>query len=353
MDQLLSLFGEQRYTRTLDQITRFWRGEGRVMMTVINWADGYRQRFDDAVILENAPKHLATMAALPGAQMPFLFADFGTVSTAKYWGGAAHFDSTGGNIFIEPMAQEIDEALALTPKPVDDPALDGAHGVRLWRELSAQLETNCLWLRSPDMQGVLNTAGLVMNQEELLMAMYAEPEQIHRFLDRVCDFLIDYAQYLRRETGDRLCGNIWPYTFLPSNMGLSFTEDLMPLLSPELYVEFGIPQLKRLQSVFGGLHIHCCGDWGRHAANLANAGLNIVAMEFHYPATRIEELQPLIDQGVVFIPYLIQDRQQDFAETYAYWRWLLQKTDARFWFMPTDDDGGLAFYNEYAHLMPE
>jgi hypothetical protein len=352
MDQLLSLYGEDRYNQTLDRITRFWRGEGRCLLSVVTWEAGYRQTFDDAVILERAPEHLRRMAELPGVQMPFLFADFGTISTAKYWGGTAHFDSTGGNIFIEPMAQEIDAALALRPKPVDDPALDGAHGVRLWKELSARLQTDHLWLRSPDMQGVLTTAGLIMNQEELLMAMYAEPEKVHPFLEQVCEFIISYANYLRRETSDRLCGNIWPYTFLPSTMGLSFTEDLMPLLSPELYAEFGIPQLKRLQAAFGGLHIHCCGDWGRHAANLANAGLNILAMEFHYPATRIEELTPLIEQNVVFIPFLMQDRQQDHAGTYDYWRWLLKKTDARFWFLPSNDEEGLAFYEEFKGLMP-
>ncbi len=249
MDHLLQLYGEQRYHQTLDRITRFWGGEGRCLISVVTWEAAYRQTFDDDVILERVPEHLRLMAGLPGVQMPYLFADFGTVSTAKYWGGEARFDSTGGNIFIEPVAQEIEEALAMTPKPVDDPALDGAHGVRLWKELSARLETDVLWLRSPDMQGVLNTAGLIMNQEELLMAMYSAPEQVHAFLDKVCDFLIDYANYLRRETNDRLCGNIWPYTFLPSSLGLSFTEDLMPLLSPELYAEFGIPRLKRLRRV--------------------------------------------------------------------------------------------------------
>lgn len=349
MDHLRAWF--THYDRDLDRINRFWDGEGRCLISLTTWAASYRQTFDDAVMLARAPENLRAQAALPGANLPCFFADFGTVTTAKYWGGQAHFDSTGGNIFIEPMAQSLEEALALTPKSVDDPALDGARGVRLWRELSAQLGTDSLWLRSPDMQGVLNTAGLVMNQEELLMAMYSEPEQAHRFLDRVCDFLIAYAQYLRRETGDRLCGNIWPYTFLPSARGLSFTEDLMPLMSAELYAEFGIPQLRRLQAAFGGLHIHCCGDWGRHAENLANAGLNILAMEFHYPATRIEELAPLLPR-TVFIPYLIGDRQQDFAGLYDYWRWLLKHTDARCWFLPGDDEDGLAFYEEFKGLMP-
>ena len=75
-----------------------------------------------------------------------------------------------------------------------------------------------------------------------------------------------------RKTGGRVCGNIWPSTFLPCDLGLSFTQDLMPLLSVEVYEEFGIPCLERLGAEFGGLHLHCCGDWGRHAPALARCG---------------------------------------------------------------------------------
>jgi hypothetical protein len=351
MDQLRTWF--TNYDRDLDRVRRFWAGEGRCLISITSGTSGYRQSFDDAAILAKAPENLRAQAGVPGVNLPTFFPDFGTVSTAKFWGGTAHFDSTGGNIFIEPMAQTIEEALALTPRPVDDPALDGAHGVRLFTQLREALGTDALWLRSPDMQGTLNTAGLVMNQEELLMAMYAEPEAVHAFLEKVNTHLIAYGRYLRAATGGRVCGNIWPYTFLPGDLGVSFTEDLMPLMSPELYAEFGLPQLRRFQDAFGGLHIHCCGDWGRHAANLAAADLNILAMEFHYPATRIEELAPLISRGVVFIPFLITERQQDFPEIYTYWRWLLKKSDARFWFLPGDDEEGIRFYEEYKGLMLE
>jgi hypothetical protein len=320
----------------------FWQGEGRCLVSVHATTHEYRQVFDDGTILAAAARHLETQARLPGVNLPSLFCDWGTVSTAKHWGGRTRFDSTGENIFIDPVAQTIDEALALEPLPVDHPALDAHHALALYRRLSEQLQTDALWLRTPDMQGPLNTAGLVMNQEELMMAMISSPEKVHAFLARVCELLIDYARYLRRGTGRRICGNLWPYTFFPDEFGVSLTEDLMPLLSADLYKTFGIPTLQRIGEALGGLHIHCCGDWGRHAATLAEglkeAGVALKAVEFHYPFTRIEELACLASE-TVFIPYIMLDQQDDFASATAYYRHLLATCDedVRFWFACADD----------------
>jgi hypothetical protein len=336
MDLLRKWF--KTYDQDLDRVQRFWQGEERALVSVYSTAHEYRQCFDDGTILAQAPLHLQAQARLPGMNLPSLFCDWGTVSTAKYWGGKVQFDSTGGNIFINPIAQTIDEALARAPFAVDDPSMDAAHSLSLFQQLSHELQTDALWLRTPDMQGTLNTAGLVMDQEEMMVAMFTDKAKVHVFLDKVCDLLIRYARYLRQGTGNRVCGNIWPYTFFPGELGISLTEDLMPLMSADLYREFGIPYLWRLGSELGGLHIHCCGDWGRHAENLAAADLNIKAVEFHYPFTQVQELACLADRAV-FVPYIMLDQQAEFASVTEYYRHLLASTDKchRFWFACVDD----------------
>ena len=233
MDRLLTWF--ETYEANLDRVRAFWRGEGRYTISVYSTQHNYRQVFDGDVILKEAPRHLRAQAALPGLNLPSLYADWGTVSTAKYWGGPVRFDSTGMNIFVDPMAQTVDEALEMEPLPIDDPSMDAHFGIRLFREISEALRTEALWLRTPDMQGTLNTAGLVMNQEEMMIAMYTDGDKVHALLDKVCDFLIRYARYLRQETDGRVCGNIWPYTFFPAEIGVALTEDLMPLMSARLY----------------------------------------------------------------------------------------------------------------------
>ncbi|MGC9347175.1 MAG: hypothetical protein ACP5JG_03460 [Anaerolineae bacterium] len=336
MDQLRAWYTS--YELDLARVDRFWRGEGRVIVSLYPTNAAYRQSFDDARVLSQAPRFLKSQAALPGVNLPSFYPDWGTISTAKYWGGKPRFDSTGGNIFVDPVARTVDEALALDPLPLDDPTMDARHALELWRARSDRLATDALWLRSPDMQGPLNTAGLVMNQEEMWMAMYTEPQKVHAYLDRVTDFLIAYAQHLRQETSHRICGNIWPYTFFPDELGISLTEDMMPLMSADLYKTFGIPTLRKLQAALGALHIHCCGAWGHHAENLARADLDIKAVEFHYPFTKIEELLCLAPD-TVFIPYIMLEQQETFKSVFEYYHHLLATTDpsVRFWFACTDD----------------
>ena len=342
MDQIRTWF--TNYEADLERVRRFWQGEGRYLISLTTSQEYYRQSFDDETILSKAPRQLEFQASLPGTNLPSFYPDFGTVSTAKYWGGQTHFDSTGGNIFIDPVAQTLDEALKLKPLPVDHPRMDPSHGLRLYRQLCQRLETDCLWFRSPDMQGTLNTAGLIMNQEQLLVDMHSEKARVHAFLERVSDFLIEYALYLRKQTADphhpggKVCGNLWPYSFVPDALGVSFTEDLMPLLSPKMYREFALPYLKKFQEALGGLHIHCCGDWGRHARTLQEGGLKLIAMEFHYPLTRLEELECLADQ-TVFIPYLLDYRQERFQNTAEYYRYLIEESSSnyRFWFACTEE----------------
>jgi hypothetical protein len=348
MDRLLEWY--PHYTADLERVRRFWQGEGRYLISVNTARHYYRQLFDDDEILRKAALNLEYQAGLPGLQLPSFYPDWGTVTTARYWGGTTRFDSTGENIFIDPLAHTLDEALALKPLPPDDRSMDAWHAIHLYRQLSEQLGTASLWLRSPDMQGTLNTAGLVMNQENMMVAMYTDKARLHALLEQVSDFLIEYARYLRAETQQKVCGNIWPYTFLPAEVGVSFTEDLMPLLSARTYLEFGIPYLKKIQAVLGAVHIHCCGDWGRHARNLSAAGLDLIAVEFHHPATTIEELEPLAD-GTVFIPYLLVDRQDRFRNTAEYYRYLLEHTPDRyrFWFACSEDTPELlSFAREFA-----
>ncbi len=110
MDQVKEWF--TNYDKDLDRVRHFWQGEGRYLISLTTGQEYYRQTFDDAEILRKAPKHLVVQASLPGTNLPSFVADFGTVSTAKYWGGQNPLRlPTGGNIFIDPAAQTLDEAL--------------------------------------------------------------------------------------------------------------------------------------------------------------------------------------------------------------------------------------------------
>ncbi|MFC1569162.1 hypothetical protein ACFL4L_02900 [bacterium] len=349
MDKLLEWFGRETYESRLQRIRAFWSGEGRFIVTVNTAAANYRKIFDEAKILSLAPQNLKAQSQLPGVNLPTFFADFGTISTAKYWGGTVRFDSTGENIFIDPVAENVEQALSIKPYSIDHEKMDALPALNLYKSVCQFLETESLWFRMPDFQGPLNTAGLVVNQENFLTDMYISPNQVHLFLQQVTEHLIRYAKYFYEHTEGRVCGYIWPYTFFPCDLGLAVTEDLMPILSPELYQEFGIPCLETLSDTFGSLQIHCCGDWGRHASLLKESRACIKAVEFHYPFTKIDELDCLVPE-TVFIPYISLEKQNEFTSVTHYYETLLTSTDEkyRFWFaFPEASEEAVAFIQRW------
>lgn len=336
-DFLAEHFGNEVLQARHRKVDEFWNGHGRYLVSITTGKHGYRQQRNDADILPLFRQNLQAQSQVPGCNIPSFFPDFGTISLPKFWGGNVQWPKDT-NIYIEPVTQDVETALKLKPAAVDDPAMDAARAVRLFRSACDLLGTDQLPMRTPDMQGPLNTAGLIVNQEEMMMTMHENPDLVHALLDRTTDFIIELVTYLRRQTSDKLCGNIWPYTHYPITRGLAFTEDIMPLVSADLYKTFAVPYLKRLDQTFGPMLIHCCGDWGRHAPTFANAGLRLAGAEFHYPFTRIEELLPLAD-NTVFIPYIALDKQTNFSSTTAYYRHLLDSTKGRcrFWFAWYDD----------------
>jgi hypothetical protein len=197
------------------------------------------------------------------------------------------------------------------------------------------------------MQGTLTTAALLVEQSVLMESMMDEPALVHSLLSTICDHLLAYQRHLRGGSAGRLLGNIWPRANLPEDLGVSLTEDYMPLLSPRLYQEFGIPYLRRIADSFGGALIHCCGRWGRHAGTLAASGIAIRAVEFHHAYTTVDELKPLAERGVVLVPYM-SSSQPGFPDAITYYRHLIASTPWRYLFALDDSPAEQAFARELA-----
>lgn len=344
MDSLAAWY-EQRPGRagTLAQreqrVAAFWAGAERLLISHYPARTTMRTDEDDPTILARAIDWLRRAALMPGLNLPCFTPDFKVAGGVLHWGGRARWDDLGENSIVDPVARSVEEALAITPRPVDDPTMIASRAVRLWRQLADRLGTGRLWLRMSDFQGPFNTAAQIMDQQELLMAAVLEPHKVAALLDKVTTFLIDYARYHFEQTGSRVAGYTWPFTVFPPSVGLAFTEDMMPLLSAELYRDLALPCLRRLARTFGGLQIHCCGDWGRHVPALAELGPAVKAVEFHYPHTTVEQLAPLAGHAVL-IPYLNREMQSRFASAVEYYEYLLRQTDARhrYWFVLSWED---------------
>ena len=317
------------WNRNLQRIHDFWNGqtEARALLSVSDYGhrDPHGRQDIDKIVsgILNTP-------LCPGVNLPAYCPDFGTVSTAEYWGGIKTF--AGNHVHVEPVARTVAEALEIVPRPATE--LDAGAAVAIFGQLRQRLPDLPLWMRTFDMQGAANTAALIVDQCELLTAFYETPELCHRLLARINDHLMAMQDYFRAASGNRVVGTIWPYVFFPQEQGFAQTEDMMPLVGPDIYEEFCIPYLRVLDRRYGGLGIHCCGEYAHQLPVLARSGLRIKYLEFHYPFVKPHDLYAALGPAPVYVPFLNAKASAEFPTWADFVRWLARTTppDMRFYF---------------------
>lgn len=350
MDQIDQWFNKSKLNKQLAQVNSFWQGEGRFLVTVNSEYQMYRQCNSEEELISKAILNIEDQSRQPGINFPVLYADFGTVSSPKHWGGKAFLDSTGQRFNIKPVAKNVSAALEIDVIPVNHPDMDGPKAIKIYKRLCEKLGTNDIWLRMPDPQGPFTIAGLVVNQEELLMELYTNPDGVHELLNKTSDQYIDFVKYCQNESNGKMFGSVWPYTYFTPQNGVTIIEDMMPLLSADIYAKYAIPYLKKVSNQLGGLHIHCCGQWKQHAEVFANSDIKIMSIEAHYPFTKAEELQCLADKNVVLIPFIYLEHQDKFNSVSDYYEYLIENTndDFRYWFIfPGVTEEAIDFAKKY------
>lgn len=324
----------------LDRFRGFWSGTGpRRMLTVLTWPD-YRQNPDESAMLDGAERCIRHNLEHAENWLPTFVPDFGTPSLPAMWGGKIIPAPPGGGIHIEPIAQSIAD-LERLPEPCSYEASDFARAERMYRELCRRLGSEELFVRTPDIQGPVNTLALLMEQTELALAFYDAPELIHRVLGQITDVIIDrIAEYRRRIGPERVTGNVWPFVTMPDGVGIGITQDYMPLLSPELYAEFELPLLNRIADAFGGVMIHCCGTYSQHLPTLARADFTIWGLEMHYPCTKLWDVHAVLGDRMAYVPYIAPTGLSEFPSIMDFLPALEQHGcgDARVWLPMTAND---------------
>ncbi|MCJ7652654.1 MAG: hypothetical protein MUO75_03010, partial [Actinobacteria bacterium] len=111
-----------------------------------------------------------------------------------------------------------------------------------------------------DLQGPMDTAYLVWDSCDFMLAMYEHPKEVHHLMRLCTDLMIDFVKEFRSTVNEMVPAH-FPPVYLPDGMGLAVSEDVMAVLSPSLYEEFSLPYVNELSEEFGGILIHSCGDF--------------------------------------------------------------------------------------------
>ena len=120
-----------------------------------------------------------------------------------------------------------------------------------------------------DMQGPLDTLGLMCGQAQLYQWMYKEPRMVHELFDLVTHAFIDWVKAQKKHIGEPLDrSNGLQGVWSPTGVGIWESDDDLVLLGPDLYGEFVVPYVSRIFKAFGGGSVHFCGKGSQHIENL-------------------------------------------------------------------------------------
>lgn len=200
------IYSANREKKTEEHLRKVWKGEIPVTYSCIAHPI-YRQVEDTEEYVRLAVQNILENGKYPGYNPPRLITDFGTVSTASYWGGKIHLPEYGCK-YIQPIIHNAEEAQKAFPL---DREGDAEKALALYTEVRREMGSEQLYCTTIDFQGPLNTASLLWEQSDFMMAMYEEPETVHEFLEKVTDSLIATMKKLQSALRGKTCGNVWPY----------------------------------------------------------------------------------------------------------------------------------------------
>jgi hypothetical protein len=114
-------------------------------------------------------------------------------------------------------------------------------------------------IRLDSIPSPLITASYICGYENMLMAMKLVPDNLHSLLKQITTKTVEYIDYQINLTNRLFSLSHMPY-YIPLHIGLRISDDVISVLSPELYQEFGVPYINYLSKKYGGLVIHSCGS---------------------------------------------------------------------------------------------
>jgi len=126
-------------------------------------------------------------------------------------------------------------------------------------------------------RGPLNIAAHLMGTTEFLMAMMTDPDRIHKLLDIITDFLIDWHD-LQMKTINTIDG-------------ILILDDLIGFIGTDQFMEFGMPYLKALYDRNVAVKfLHNDAQWQSSVEFLPEIGVNLFNMAFDASLNELKQL---------------------------------------------------------------
>jgi hypothetical protein len=105
----------------------------------------------------------------------------------------------------------------------------------------------------------LTTASYVWGYSDFLEALILHPREVHHLMELVTQATINAVRAQMAAIEDLWCLSHEDW-YMPVDMGVRISDDILSVISPAHYREFGVRYNNLLAREFGGVVIHSCGD---------------------------------------------------------------------------------------------
>ncbi|MCS7242623.1 MAG: hypothetical protein N2205_03230 [Candidatus Caldatribacterium sp.] len=204
---------------------------------------------------------LSRLTARRGIQdfdIPAIRTDFGTSIFPSAFGAPVRFEK-GRYPWNEPIISDDPTVVYRLTKPS---VRDGLLKVVLdFTHFAIQKTNEQLPIKMTDLQGPIDVAYLLWESNNFFLALFEAPKAVHHLLEMITELIIEFVHAQRKAARSAEFIPCHLQHYLPWGKGICVSEDLLSILSPDLYREFALPYLNMLADEFGGIFVHSCGNF--------------------------------------------------------------------------------------------
>lgn len=243
---------------------------------------------------------LASRCAILDFDIPALRTDFGTSIFPSAFGAPIRLEK-GRYPWNEPVVFDNPESVYRLKKPSVEDGLLGK--VLEFTRFIARETDGKFPVKMTDLQGPLDVAYLLWESNSFFLALFEAPQAVHHLLKMVTELIIEFVHAQRGAAGKAEFIPCHLQHYLPWGEGICVSEDLLSILSPNLYREFALPYLNALSEEFGGIFVHSCGNFA-HNLRVLQEIRKLKGINFGATETPFEEVLEALGGKVVISPHL-------------------------------------------------
>ena len=187
--------------------------------------------------------------------LPHLMTGLGLGSIAASFEAQAIWDDEA-DAWIKPLVTTDPQAVYKLQLP--DPHTSGLNPT-IFKRIEYFQEHGQFPLEPCNIASPLTTASYIWDYSELMFAITEYPQAVHHLLELVTQATVEFVR-TQAAVIDNLFALSHEDWYIPVDMGVRVSDDVLAVLSPAHYEEFGVRYNNILAREFGGISIHSCGS---------------------------------------------------------------------------------------------